>query len=69
MFIFYGVMRFIIEWLRDDNPFEIDHLTISQILGIGLVVLGFACLAFFTVAKPEKLPAPAPKKSRPAVAR
>jgi phosphatidylglycerol:prolipoprotein diacylglycerol transferase len=55
MFVFYGVMRFINESLRDDNPFEIDHLTIAQLLGIGLVILGFVCLAFFTIAKPEDL--------------
>ncbi len=55
MFVFYGVLRFIIEALRDDNPFEIDHLTISQLLGIGLVVLGLVCLAYCTIAKPEEL--------------
>ncbi|MBN1359706.1 MAG: prolipoprotein diacylglyceryl transferase [Sedimentisphaerales bacterium] len=57
MFIVYGVMRFLMELLRDDNPYEIDHLTISQLLGIALVVLGTALLAFFTLARPEKLPA------------
>jgi prolipoprotein diacylglyceryltransferase len=45
MFIFYGVMRFLMELARDDNPFEIDHLTIAQLLGIGLVILGAVFLA------------------------
>jgi len=61
MFIVYGVMRFLIELVRDDNPFEIGHLTIAQLLGIALVLLGAALLAFFTAAKPEKLPAFASK--------
>jgi phosphatidylglycerol:prolipoprotein diacylglycerol transferase len=63
MFVFYGVMRFIIEGLRDDNPFEIDHLTISQLFGIGLVILGLVCLVFFTTAKPERLPQRQPVSS------
>lgn len=56
MFVFYGVMRFIIEMLRDDNPFEIDHLTVSQLLGIGLVIFGCALMVLFSRLKPEKLP-------------
>lgn len=59
MFIVYGTMRFLMELLRDDNPFEIDHLTISQLLGMALVVLGTGLLVFFTWAKPEKLAASA----------
>jgi phosphatidylglycerol:prolipoprotein diacylglycerol transferase len=64
MFIVYGVMRFLMELLRDDNPFEIDHLTISQLLGIALVVLGAALLVFFALAKPERLVASASKQPR-----
>jgi phosphatidylglycerol---prolipoprotein diacylglyceryl transferase len=63
MFVFYGILRFIMEALRDDNPFEIDHLTISQLLGMGLVVLGLVCVVFFTLAKPEQLPARQPVPS------
>lgn len=64
MFIVYGIMRFLIELLRDDNPFEIGHLTISQLLGISLVILGAALLALFNFLKPETLPPdnPGPKK-------
>lgn len=40
MFIVYGITRFIIEFIRDDNPFEIGTLTISQLLGIGMIVAG-----------------------------
>ncbi|HPC95950.1 MAG TPA: prolipoprotein diacylglyceryl transferase [Sedimentisphaerales bacterium] len=56
MFVVYGIMRFLIEMVRDDNPFEIDHLTIAQLLGIGLVILGAALVVFFALSKPETLP-------------
>jgi phosphatidylglycerol:prolipoprotein diacylglycerol transferase len=56
MFIVYGVMRLLMELLRDDNPFEIGRLTISQLLGIGLVILGGGLLVFLALARPEKLP-------------
>ena len=55
MFVLYGLLRFLIELLRDDNPFEVDHLTISQLISMGVIVLGIAMLIFFTYAKPEKL--------------
>ena len=57
MFILYGIMRFCMEILRDDNPFEAAGLTIAQILSIGLAVLGVALVVFFSFAKPERLPA------------
>lgn len=56
MFVLYGVLRFCIELVRDDNPFEIGTLTVSQIIGIGLVLLGGGLLVFYTLAKPETLP-------------
>ncbi len=57
MFIAYGAMRFGLEALRDDNPFEIDSLTIAQLLSMGLILLGIALLTYFIFSKPEKLPA------------
>lgn len=56
MFILYGVFRFFIEFLRDDNPIGADGLTISQNLGIGLVILGFIMIAVFSKMKPDKIP-------------
>lgn len=56
MFVLYGIMRFVMEALRDDNPFEIDHLTISQMLSVGLIVAGLGLLIYFTFARPEELP-------------
>ncbi len=47
MFIFYGFTRFFIEFLRDDNPFEGNGLTISQNISIGLVILGLGLFAVF----------------------
>jgi prolipoprotein diacylglyceryltransferase len=56
MFILYGIMRFTLEGLRDDNPFETAGLTVSQILGLGLSVLGVILVLLFSRIKPEKLP-------------
>jgi phosphatidylglycerol:prolipoprotein diacylglycerol transferase len=53
MFILYGIARFFIEFLRDDNPFEVDSLTISQLLGIALVVFGVVLMAVFQRMKPK----------------
>jgi len=51
MLIVYGVSRFLIELLRDDNPFEFDGLTISQNLGIAMVMLGVVLMVFFQYTK------------------
>ncbi len=53
MFILYGVARFSIEFLRDDNPFEFAGLTISQLLGIGMILLGLALAVVFQLMKTE----------------
>jgi len=57
MFVLYGILRFGMEFLRDDNPFEVASLTISQILCLGLIVLGLALAAYFAVTQPERLSA------------
>jgi len=57
--ILYGITRFLIEYLRDDNPFEYAWWaiykggTVSQNLSIYLVILGVVWMAFFLVAKPN----------------
>jgi phosphatidylglycerol:prolipoprotein diacylglycerol transferase len=56
-FILYGTARFLMEFVRDDNPFEIDSLTISQVMGIGLIILGGILAATFSKMRPERLPA------------
>ncbi len=65
MFILYAIMRFSIEMIRDDNPFEMWGLTIAQLLSIGLAILGILCVLYFHVSRPEKLPPVKPVKSRP----
>lgn len=47
MLVFYSIHRFLMEFLRDDNPFELDGLTISQLISMGLFVLGVLLLAVF----------------------
>ena len=61
MFILYGVGRFFIEYLRDDNPFEYGWWaiykggTVSQNLGIYLVILGAVLMAVFQFIKSDKI--------------
>ncbi|MGA1980017.1 MAG: prolipoprotein diacylglyceryl transferase [Sedimentisphaerales bacterium] len=55
MFILYGATRFFIEFLRDDNPFEFDSLTISQNIGIAMVVVGVLLMVIFERMKPDCL--------------
>ncbi len=57
MFVLYGIGRFLIEFVRDDNPFEIASLTVSQLLSLGLIILGVALMACFAKVEPERLPA------------
>jgi len=58
-FIFYGITRFFIEFLRDDNPFEYGWWavykggTISQNLSIYLVIAGVVLMAVFQALKPK----------------
>jgi len=53
MFIIYGIFRFFIEFLRDDNPFEFDGLTISQIIGIAMIILGAVLIVIFQRIEPK----------------
>ena len=56
MFILYGITRFFMELLRDDNPFEFDGLTISQNISIGMIILGAVLIVVFQKykSKPSK---------------
>ena len=55
MFIVYGLSRFFLEFLRDDNPFEFDGLTISQNIGIAMVILGVVFMVVFQRMKTKAL--------------
>jgi prolipoprotein diacylglyceryltransferase len=55
MFIVYGSSRFFLEFLRDDNPFEFDGLTISQNIGIVMVILGVVFMVVFQRMKTKSL--------------
>jgi len=54
-FILYGIARFFLEMLRDDNPFEVDSLTISQLLSIASIALGAVLIAILHRIKPKPL--------------
>ena len=53
MFSLYGLTRFFIEFLRDDNRFEIDGLTISQLIGIGMIIFGATLMTILQIMKPK----------------
>jgi len=53
MFILYGITRFFMELLRDDNPFEFDGLTISQNISIAMIILGAVLIVVFQKFKPK----------------
>jgi phosphatidylglycerol:prolipoprotein diacylglycerol transferase len=59
MFILYGVTRFFIEFLRNDNPFEYAWWavykggTVSQNLGIYMAIFGVILMAVFQKMKPD----------------
>ncbi len=53
MFVLYGLSRFLLEFIRDDNPYELGILTISQILGIAMLVLGVVLLVILPHMKSE----------------
>ena len=61
MLILYGISRFFIEFLRDDNPLEYGWWaiykggTVSQNLGIYMTILGVVLMVIFQRMKPEAL--------------
>jgi len=66
MFILYGIMRFFIEFVRDDNPFEYGWWaiykggTVSQNLGIYMVIFGFVLMLIFQKMKSNTSPTTLP---------
>jgi len=63
MFILYGIMRFLMEYIRDDNPFEYQWWTIykggtiSQNICIYLVALGLVLfITFVSIPNPQPQP-------------
>jgi phosphatidylglycerol:prolipoprotein diacylglycerol transferase len=51
--IVYGIGRFFIEFLRDDNPVRFNGLTISQNISIAMVLLGVLLMTAFQYIKAE----------------
>jgi len=60
MFIFYGIMRFLLELFRDDNPFEYSRwaickgATVSQNIGIYMVIFGLILMLIFERMRTQK---------------
>ncbi|MEJ2705179.1 MAG: prolipoprotein diacylglyceryl transferase, partial [Sedimentisphaerales bacterium] len=55
MFIVYGVTRFILEAIRDDNPFEYGWWA-SQNVSIYMIALGLILMVVFWKMKPDVAP-------------
>ncbi|MDD5458499.1 MAG: prolipoprotein diacylglyceryl transferase [Phycisphaerae bacterium] len=55
MLILYSVTRFLIEFVRDDNPFEYGGLTVSQLISIAMFISGLALMAIFPRMKNKTL--------------
>jgi phosphatidylglycerol---prolipoprotein diacylglyceryl transferase len=55
MFVLYGFVRFLIEFVRDDNPFELDGLTISQNISIAMFIFGIVLMIIFQKISPRPL--------------
>jgi phosphatidylglycerol:prolipoprotein diacylglycerol transferase len=62
MFILYGIARILLEFVRDDNPFEYGWwafykgATVSQNLGIYMVIFGFVLILVFQKMKSNTSP-------------
>lgn len=60
MFIVYGITRFFIEFLRDDNPFEYGWwaiykgATVSQNIGIYMIIFGLILTLIFQRIKTQQ---------------
>ena len=54
MFILYGVGRFGLEFIRDDNPFGFNSLTISQNISIAMAIAGIIIIMMCEQVKTEK---------------
>jgi phosphatidylglycerol:prolipoprotein diacylglycerol transferase len=55
MFIYYGTMRFFIEFIRDDNPIQFDGFTVSQNLSIALILANSALIWLFSKMKTDNI--------------
>lgn len=55
MFVLYSITRFFMEFLRDDNPFELDGLTISQLIAIPMFAFGIILMVVFHKMRPDKI--------------
>jgi len=58
MFVLYGIARFLLELTRDDNPYEWGHLTISQGIGLAMVIIGVGLMVVFARMQPERIAGP-----------
>jgi len=64
MVMLYGIARFLLELLRDDNPYEWAGLTISQVMGLAMVITGIVLILVMSRMRPEEATRPTGRRSR-----
>ena len=62
MLVIYGLMRFPMEFVRDDNPFERAGLTVSQLIALGMIAFGLSLMLLVQWMRAEKPETPRPVK-------
>jgi len=63
MLIVYGCMRFPLEFVRDDNPYERWGLTVSQLIALGMILFGSALMLLVQWMRAEKPESPRPAQN------
>ena len=53
MFTLYGFSRFLLEFMRDDNPFELSFLTMSQIISVFMLISGIVMFTLLLFVQPN----------------
>jgi phosphatidylglycerol:prolipoprotein diacylglycerol transferase len=70
MFVLYGIFRFLIEFIRDDNPFETGWWAIfkggaiSQNLAVYMIIFGIFLMVIFQKMRPDKITRTKSKKPK-----
>ena len=56
IFVLYPIPRILLEIIRADNPLDVGGLTISQFVGLSMIVAGIAYLIFLYKYLPQRSP-------------
>lgn len=54
LFVLYPIPRVLLELIRVDNPHDVGGLTVSQFIGLGMLLTGIAYLIILYKRMPER---------------